>query len=67
MDQLKGKSKEKKTYISNVKNNILALIIWSLLYIEDSESYLAKTKKKNIKVSYAFVKCLNRLSLFLKK
>ena len=46
MDQLKGKSKEKKTYISNVKNNILALIIWSLLNIEDSESYLAKTKKK---------------------
>ena len=66
MDQLKGKSKEKKTYISNVKNNILALIIWSLLYIEDSESYLAKTKK-NKNVSYAFVKCLNRLSLFLKK
>lgn len=50
MDQLKGKSKEKKTYISNVKNNILALIIWSLLYIEDSESYLAKTKKKTKKL-----------------
>ena len=49
MDQLKEKPKEKKTYISNVKNNILALIIWSLLYIEDSESYLAKTKTKKQK------------------
>ena len=44
MDQLKGKSKEKKTYISNVKNTILALIIWCHLYVEDSESYLAKKK-----------------------